>query len=106
MAITPPEPTPVPTGVPKTGFMTVRMAKTAAAAIYADIKGTPPPPESEIEVICIMDMGNTAAMMKASPVLPPRQVSFTRKGRWARALKVFLERYFMYKMRHGMSALP
>ena len=35
--------TPVPTGVPKTGFMTVKMAKTAAATIASDIKGKPPP---------------------------------------------------------------
>ena len=41
IAIAPPEATPVPTGVPKTGFMTVKMAKTAAATIFADIKGSP-----------------------------------------------------------------
>ena len=36
MAIAPPEPTPVPTGVPKTGFMRVTMAKTAAATMTAE----------------------------------------------------------------------
>ncbi len=106
MAIAPPEATPVPTGVPKTGFMTVKMAKTAAAAISADVRGTTPPAESEIDVICIMDMGNTAALMKASPVLPPRQESFTKKGIWAKWLKASFERYFLYKMRHGLSNWP
>jgi len=33
MAIAPPEQTPVPTGVPKTGYMTVEMAKDAARTI-------------------------------------------------------------------------
>ena len=37
MAIAPPEPTPVPVGVPKTGFMTVKMAKMAAATIAAEV---------------------------------------------------------------------
>ncbi len=106
MAIAPPEATPVPTGVPKTGFMTVKMAKTAAAAIYSDIKGSPPPPMDELGVFCIMDMGNTAALMKAFPVLPPRQESFTKKGIWAKWLKASFERYFLYKMKHGLSNLP
>jgi sulfide:quinone oxidoreductase len=106
MAIAPPEPTPVPTGVPKTGFMTVKMAKTAAAAIYADIKGTPPPPMRDIDVVCIMDMGNTAALMKAAPVLPPRQESYTKEGVWAKWLKVSFEKYFLWKMKNGLSSLP
>lgn len=106
MAIAPPEQTPVPTGVPKTGFMTVKMAKTAAATIYSDIKGTPPPPMTELEVVCLMDMGNTAALMKASPVLPPRQESFTKKGIWAKWMKVGFEKYFLYKMKNGLSGLP
>ena len=106
MAIAPPEVTPVPTGVPKTGFMTVKMAKTAAATIYSDIKGSPPPPMDELSVVCLMDMGNTAALMKASPVLPPRQDSFTKKGIWAKWLKVGFEKYFLWKMKTGRSNLP
>jgi sulfide:quinone oxidoreductase len=106
MAIAPPEPTPVPTGVPKTGFMTVKMAKTAAAAIVSDIKGTNPPPMLDIDVVCLMDMGHTAALMKAAPALPPRQESYTKEGVWAKWLKVAFERYFLWKMRHGISNLP
>lgn len=106
MAIAPPEPTPVPTGVPKTGFMTVKMAKTAAATIFSDISGTPPPSAGELDVMCIMDMGNTAAFMKASPVLPPRQESVTKKGIWAKWLKVGFEKYFLWKIKNGMSSLP
>jgi sulfide:quinone oxidoreductase len=106
IAIAPPEPTPVPVGVPKTGFMTVRMAKTAAATVYSDVKGMPPPSPEEMEVLCILDMGRTAALMKASPLLPPRQESYTRKGIWAKWLKIAFERYFMYKMKHGLSNLP
>ncbi len=106
VAIAPPEQTPVPTGVPKTGYMTVRMAKTAASAIASDITGGLPPEEIPIDVVCLMDMGNTAAYMKAAPVLPPRQESVFKEGIWFRWGKVVFERYFLWKMRHGLSGLP
>ncbi|MDA8433293.1 MAG: FAD-dependent oxidoreductase [Nitrospiraceae bacterium] len=106
VAIAPPEPTPVPTGVPKTGFMTVRMAKTAARAIESDITGESAPAETAIDVLCLMDMGNTAAFMKAAPVLPPRQESAFREGKRFKWGKAAFERYFLWKMRHGLSGLP
>ncbi|HEX8947571.1 MAG TPA: FAD-dependent oxidoreductase [Dissulfurispiraceae bacterium] len=106
MAIAPPEPTPIPVGVPKTGFMTVRMAKTAAAAIAAEIKSMASPSPEELSVTCVMDMGDTAALMRAAPVLPPRQKSYTKKGKWAKWLKVSFEKYFLWKVRHGISNLP
>ena len=106
MAIAPPEATPVPTGVPKTGFMTVKMAKTAAATIASDITGKTPPSPEELGVICLMDMGTTAAYMKAYPVLPPRQSSYTKKTIWAKWMKVRFEKYFLWKMKRGLSQLP
>lgn len=106
MAIAPPEATPVPTGVPKTGDMTVKMAKAAAMTIAAEVSGRPQPRADELGVVCLMDMGNTAAMMKAYPVLPPRQSSYTKKAVWARWLKLGFERYFLWKMRNGLSGLP
>ncbi|MDA8100988.1 MAG: FAD-dependent oxidoreductase [Nitrospiraceae bacterium] len=106
MAIAPPEPTPVPVGVPKTGFMTTRMAKVAAAAIAAEVKGSALPAPEEMGVICIMDMGNTAAFMKAYPALPPRQSSFLKKAVWAKWLKVGFEKYYLWKIKNGLSQLP
>jgi sulfide:quinone oxidoreductase len=106
MAIAPPGPTHVPTGVPKTGYMTVTMAKTAAATIVAELKNEAPPSPEELSVICLMDMGNTAAYMKASPVLSPRQESVLKGGLHYKWLKASFERYFLYKMKHGLSNLP
>ncbi len=106
VAIAPPEPTPVPTGVPKTGYMTVRMAKTAARMIASDIAGFPPPEELPIDVYCLMDTGKKALYMKASPVLPPRQESDLAEGIVYKWLKIGFEKYFMYKIRHGISAWP
>jgi sulfide:quinone oxidoreductase len=106
VAIAPPEQTPVPTGVPKTGYMTVKMAKTASSAIVSDITGAAPPQDVPIDVVCLMDMGNTAAIMKASPALPPRQESELKAGLRYKWMKIAFERYFLWKMKHGLSGLP
>lgn len=106
VAIAPPEQTPVPTGVPKTGNMTVTMAKTASLAIASDIGVGAPPKDVPIGVFCIMDMGKTAAYMLAEPVLPPRQESVLKEGMRYRWGKIAFERYFLWKMKHGLSGLP
>jgi sulfide:quinone oxidoreductase len=106
VAIAPPEPTPVPTGVPKTGFMTVKMAKTAALAIAGDISGSAQPADVPIDVLCLMDMGNTAAYMKAVPVLPPRQESEFKEGKLFKWGKIAFEKYFLWKIRNGYTGLP
>jgi len=106
MALAPADPTPVPTGVPKTGFMTVRLAKAAAANIAADVGNLPAPRRQELSVVCFMDMGRTAALMVADPLLPPRQKSYIKKARWAKWAKIGFEKYFLWKMRHGYARLP
>jgi sulfide:quinone oxidoreductase len=106
IAIAPPEPTSVPTGVPKTGQMTVNMAKTAARTIASDITDIKPPGLYEMNVFCLMDMGKTAAYMSAKPLLPPRQEITTRKALWAKWMKISFERYFLYKMKHGHGNWP
>jgi len=106
VAIAPPEPTPIPTGVPKTGYMAVRMAKTAAMTIVSDILGKEPVAPYEMNVLCLMDMGTTAAYMSAKPLLPPRQEIILKKAKWAKWMKIAFERYFLFKMKHGISNLP
>lgn len=106
IAIAPPEQTPVPTGVPKTGYMTEHMAKDAAMAIASEINGRPLPETEPVGAICIMDMGNKAALMKAFPVLPPRRVAEIKRGiRYKWAKQVF-EKYFLWKIKRGLTRLP
>jgi sulfide:quinone oxidoreductase len=106
VAIAPPEQTAIPTGVPKTGFMTVKMAKTAAYSIAAEISGSPAPASYEMDVLCLMDMGNTASLMQAKPLLPPRQESALKEGIIYKWGKIAFEKYFMWKIKHGLSNLP
>jgi sulfide:quinone oxidoreductase len=105
VAYPPVDETPVAVNFPKTGHMTVQMAKAAAKNLAADIQGgervTRPP-----FVHCIMDMGDTAARMQADPVRPPRNrvgMSVGRRWLWA---KHAYERYFLWKMKTGSTWLP
>jgi sulfide:quinone oxidoreductase len=106
IAIAPPEQTPVPTGVPKTGYMTERMAKDAARSIAAEIGGRPLPETEPVGALCIMDMGNTAAFMKAKPLLPPRQESELKAGIIYRWMKQGFEKYYLWKIKRGLTQLP
>lgn len=92
--------TPVPVNFPKTGHMTVQMAKIAAHNIAASIRGgerlTQPP-----FVECIMDMGDRAARMLADPVRPPRnRVKMSVGRRWLWAKKAYAP-YFTWRLKRG-----
>jgi sulfide:quinone oxidoreductase len=105
VAYPPVDQTPVPVNFPKTGHMTVQMAKAAAKNIACDLQGgervTRPP-----FVHCIMDMGDTAARMQADPVRPPRnRVGMSVGRRWLWAKRAY-ERYFLLKMKTGNTWLP
>ncbi len=103
VAIMPKEATPIPTGVPKTGFMTEHMSKVVAQNIAAEILGKDlrALPVSKLEITCIADLGKKAAYMTAKPALPPRQKTYVKKGRFARVMKVAFERYFLFKLKRG-----
>lgn len=106
IAIAPPAPTAIPVGVPKTGNMTVNMARTAARNVANIIGGREPQPEDSLGVLCMDDMGDQAIFLRAKPVLPPRESIQHSKGRWVRWLKLGFERYFIWKMKHGFANLP
>ncbi len=106
MAIAPPEQTPIPTGVPKTGYMTVEMAKDAAKTIVSDITGKPVSEPEPLGVMCLVDMGDSAVFAKAKPLLPPRQEAVWKKGIVYKWGKHAFEKYFLWKMKNGLSQLP
>ncbi len=99
MAMAPPYPTQVPTGVPKTGNMTIQMAKAAAEHIACDIQGKTSIPKP-LSVFCIVGAGDTGILLKADPVLPPRNKVYFKKAKWAYWAKGLFEKYFMWKIRH------
>ena len=101
VAIAPPEPTPVPTGVPKTGFMIESMVTAVAENIKADLEGKPVSVKPTWNAICLADMGNTGAAFVALPQMPPRNVTWAKVGKWVHLAKIAFEKYFLMKMRSG-----
>ncbi|HTX73545.1 MAG TPA: FAD-dependent oxidoreductase [Rectinemataceae bacterium] len=103
IAIAPKEPTPVPTGVPKTGYMIESMVSAAVDNIKAEIEGRPPEALASWNAICLADFGDSGMAFVAIPQIPPRNVTWTREGRWVHLAKIGFEKYFMGKMRSGVS---
>ena len=103
IAIPPVEPTPVPTGAPKTGYMIESMVTAIVHNIKADLEGAAADAKATWNAICLADMGDTGAAFVALPQIPPRNVSWFKKGIWVHLAKVAFEKYFMRKMKKGTS---
>ncbi|MBS0570924.1 MAG: NAD(P)/FAD-dependent oxidoreductase, partial [Proteobacteria bacterium] len=101
VAIAPVEATPVATGAPKTGFMIESMVSTIAANIQAEIEGKPAAAEATWNALCLADFGDTGAAFVALPQIPPRNVTWTRIGKWVHVAKIAFEKYYLGKMRSG-----
>ncbi len=83
IAIAPKEPTPVPTGEPKTGYMLESVPTWNA--------------------ICLADFGDGGMAFVAIPQIPPRNVTWAKQGRWVHLAKIGFEKYFIRKMKTGVS---
>ncbi len=100
VAFPPVDQTPVPVNFPKTGHMTEQMATMAAHNIAAEVLGDGKMARP-LHAECILDMGDRAALIKADPFRPPRNVArFSEGRRWLWAKKAF-ERYYLWKSRRG-----
>ena len=103
VAIPPVEPTPVPTGAPKTGFMIESMVSAVVANLQAALEGREGDAEATWNAVCLADMGDGGAAFVALPQIPPRNVTWAGEGRWVHVAKVAYEKYFLRKMRAGTS---
>ena len=103
VAIPPVEQTAVPTGAPKTGYMIESMVAAAVHNIKADIENNPKRETATWNAICLADIGDTGIAFVALPQMPPRELNWAKKGKWVHLSKVALEKYFLYKMKRGVS---
>ena len=103
IAIPPVEPTPVPTGAPKTGYMIESMVTAIVHNIRAVIDGRDITSRATWNAICLADMGDTGAAFVALPQIPPRNVAWMKKGKWVHLAKIAFEKYFLRKMKKGTS---
>ncbi|MBI5468853.1 MAG: FAD-dependent oxidoreductase [Deltaproteobacteria bacterium] len=103
IAIAPVEATPLPVGVPKTAFMIESMVAAAVENIKASIDGKAISAKATWNAVCLADMGDTGVAFVAIPQMPPRDVTWAKKGRWVHLAKVGFEKYFLRKMKKGIS---
>lgn len=103
VAIPPVEVTPVPTGCPKTGYMIESMVAATAHNLKSVIEGGHPTHKASWNAICLADFGDTGFAFVALPQIPPRNVNWSSHGKWVHLAKVAFEKYFLRKVRKGIS---
>jgi len=101
IAIPPVEPTPVPTGAPKTGFMIESMVSAIGENIAADLAGRPADAKATWNALCLADFGDSGAAFVAMPQIPPRNLTWAKEGYWVHLAKIAFEKYFLRKVRVG-----
>lgn len=103
VAIPPMGKTPVPVGVPKTGFMIESMVTATAHNIANLIAGEEANAQGTWNAVCLADFGDGGIAFVAQPQLPPRNVNWSSQGKWVHAAKIGFEKYFLYKVKLGKS---
>jgi sulfide:quinone oxidoreductase len=103
VAIPPVGKTPVPVGVPKTGFMIESMVTATAQNIASLVARKAPTAVPTWNAVCLADFGDGGVAFVAQPQIPPRNVNWSGSGLWVHAAKVGFEKYFIHKIKSGTS---
>jgi sulfide:quinone oxidoreductase len=103
VAIPPVGSTPVPVGVPKTGFMIESMVTAIAQNLKLELAGKEAVEEATWNAVCLADFGDGGVAFVAQPQIPPRNLNWSSSGKWVHAAKIGFEKYFLHKIRRGTS---
>lgn len=103
VAIPPTGKTPVPVGVPKTGFMIESMVTATAQNIARLVRGEKPNAQGSWNAVCLADFGDGGIAFVAQPQIPPRNVNWSSQGKWVHAAKIGFEKYFLHKIKSGQA---
>lgn len=99
----------VPFTVPKTGYPSDETGKIVARNITRVVRGRKDlieKPWGKIPGLCIMDAGRKEVLIFSNHLFKPRAFAIMIPNIFNDLGKVLLEKYFLWKMRHGYSRLP
>ena len=99
----------IPFGVPKTGYPSDETGKIVAENITRKAKGKTKLIEKtwgKIAALCIMDAGKKEVLLISNHLFKPRTFALMLPNVIYDFGKVFLEKYFLWKLRHGYAWLP
>lgn len=101
VAIPPVGKSPLPVGVPKTGYMIESMVTATVGNIALAIADKEPEHRASWNALCLADFGDRGVAFLALPQIPPRNTNWSSSGRWVHWAKVAFEKYFLRKVRKG-----
>ena len=63
-------------------------------------------PFPQIHGLCIMDAGKQGVIMLSDHIFAPRKFQILIPGPWSHWAKILFEKYYLWKMKHGVTYLP
>jgi len=101
VAIPPVGPTPLPVGVPKTGYMIESMVTATVQNIAEELSGGEATHKATWNAFCLADFGDRGVAFMALPQIPPRNTNWSGSGKWVHCAKIGFEKYYLRKIRQG-----
>ena len=101
VAIPPVGGSPLPVGVPKTGYMSESMVTATVQNIAELLDGKDPTHTATWNAFCLADFGDRGVAFMAVPQIPPRNTNWSGSGKWVHWAKVGFEKYYLRKIKQG-----
>jgi sulfide:quinone oxidoreductase len=79
------------------------MVSATALNIGALLRDAPATYEPTWNAVCLADFGDGGVAFIAQPQLPPRNVNWSARGKWVHYAKIAFEKFFLHKLRSGVS---
>ena len=101
VAIPPVGATPLPVGVPKTGYMIESMVTATVQNLVEILDGREPTHHATWNAFCLADFGDRGVAFIALPQIPPRNTNWSGSGKWVHWAKIGFEKYYLRKIKQG-----